>query len=186
MATEPSNQTTTQPPGLEERERAGDTATGLSINESAPAIARATARIDAAPEIVFRILSNVANWPSWQHSVSSVEIEGRVSSGATFRWKTGGSRIVSTVELFDPPHAIGWRGRTFGTRAIHAWRLAPEGSGTQVETEESFEGWLVSLLRPLMRRVLRRGVDTAIADLKHEAERQAARGESRESPTAAR
>jgi hypothetical protein len=38
-----------------------------------------------------------------------------------------------------------------------------------VETEESFEGWLVSLLRPLMRRVLRRGVDTAIADLKRKA-----------------
>jgi Polyketide cyclase / dehydrase and lipid transport len=110
MATEPSNSTTTQPPGLKERERA----TGLSINESAPAIARATARIEAAPEIVFRILSDVANWPSWQHSVSSVEIEGPVSSGATFRWKTGCSRIVSTVELFDPPHAIGWRGRTSG------------------------------------------------------------------------
>jgi hypothetical protein len=97
MVTEPSSPMRAQLPGLDRCERGA----GLPINESAPAIARATARIDAAPEIAFRILSIV------------------------------------------------WRGRAFGTRTIHVWRLAPDGSGTQVDTEESFEGWLVSLLRPM-------------------------------------
>src|ERR1700756_2442463 len=115
MVTEPSSPMTAQPPGLDRCERGAR----VFINESAPAIARASAHIDAGPEIVFRILSDVANWPSWQHGVSSVEIDGPVSLVATFRWSTGGSRTVSTVELFDPPNAIGWRGRTFGTRAIH-------------------------------------------------------------------
>ena len=164
MVTEPSSPMTAQPP-LDRRERGA----ALSINESGPAIARATARIDAGPEIVVRILFDVANWSSWQHGVSLAEIDRPVSLGATFRWKTCGSWIMSTVELFDPPSTIGWRGRTFGTRAIHVWRLVPDGSGMQVDTEESFEGWLVSLLTPLMRRFLRRRVDTAIADLEREA-----------------
>ena len=144
----------------------------LSINPFAPAITRASITIDAPADDVFAILSHVADWPSWQHNVSSVRVAGSVGLGTTFRWKSGGSRIVSTIELFDPPHAIGWRGRTLGIRAVHVWRFTQRGSATRVETEESFEGWLASALAPLMRRNLRRSVDAAVVDLKREAERR--------------
>ena len=85
MVTEPSSPMTAQPPGLDRCERGAR----VFINESAPAIARASARIDAGPEIVFRILSDVANWPSWQPGVSSVEIDGPVSLVATAASSTG-------------------------------------------------------------------------------------------------
>jgi uncharacterized protein YndB with AHSA1/START domain len=147
----------------------------LSINASAPAITRASVTIDAPADVVFAILSDVADWPSWQKSVSSVEVDGTVGLGTRFRWKSGGSRIVSTIELFEPPHAIGWRGRTLGIRAVHIWRFTPVGSATGVETEESFEGWLASALAPVMRRVLRQIVAAAVADLKREAERREAK-----------
>jgi uncharacterized membrane protein len=147
----------------------------LSINASASAITRANVTVDAPADAVFAILSDVADWPSWQNSVSSVEVDGTVGMGTTFRWKSGGSRIASTIELFEPPHAIGWRGRTLGIRAVHIWRFTPLGSATRVETEESFEGWLASALAPVIRRVLRQSVDTAVADLKREAERREAK-----------
>jgi uncharacterized membrane protein len=151
----------------------------LSINASAPAVTRVSATIDAPADTTFAILSDVADWPSWQRSVSSVEVDRTVGLGATFRWKSAGSRIVSTIELFEPPHAIGWRGRAVGMRAVHIWRFTPAGSATRVETEESFEGWLASALAQMMRRVLRRTVDAAVADLKREAERRQANARAR-------
>jgi uncharacterized membrane protein len=147
----------------------------LSINASAPAVTRANVTVDAPADAVFAILSDIADWPSWQKSVSSVEVDGTVGLGTTFRWKSGRSRIVSTIELFEPPHAIGWRGRTVGIRAVHIWRFTPVGSATGVETEESWEGSLASALAPVMRRVLRQSVDAAVADLKREAERREAK-----------
>ena len=86
--------------------------------------------------------------------------------------KSGGSWITSTIETFEPSQAIGWRGEATGTHAIHVWRLTADGGATRVETEESMDGWLVSLLRGPVRKILRRGVDSALHSLKTEAERR--------------
>jgi len=107
-----------------------------------------------------------------------VKADGPAAPRATFRWRSGGAGITSTVELFEPGVALGWSGRSVGTRVIHPWRFRPDGNGTLVDTEESMEGWLVSLLKRPMRRVLKQGVSSAIHALKAEAERrQAAQGE---------
>jgi uncharacterized membrane protein len=45
------------------------------------AITRANVTIDAPADAVFAILSDVADWPSWQNSVSSVEADGTVGEG---------------------------------------------------------------------------------------------------------
>ena len=135
----------------------------FTINEQAPAVARESERIEAAPDVVFSTLADLASWPTWQEAVSSVKADGPATPGSTFRWRSGGVGITSTVELFAPATALGWRGSSIGTRAIHVWRFRPEDEGTLVETEESMEGWLVSLLRGPMRKVLRQGVSSALA-----------------------
>jgi hypothetical protein len=148
----------------------------ITVNEKAPAVARESLRVEATPDVVFSTLADLASWPAWQEAVSSVKADGPASTGAVFRWRSGGVRITSTVELFAPPAALGWKGHSIGTRAIHVWRFRPEGEGTLVETEESMEGWLVSLIKGPMRKVLRQGVSSAITALKAEAERRQAAG----------
>ena len=143
----------------------------LAINAQAPAVARGSVLIDAPPDAVFALLADVVGWPAWQGPVSRVRADGPVQTGTRFRWKSGGTWITSTVETFEPARGIGWRGRAAGTRAIHVWRIAAEADGTRVETEESMEGWLVTLLRRPMRRVLERGISSVLPDLKAEAER---------------
>jgi hypothetical protein len=148
----------------------------ITVNEEAPAVARESLMVDATPDVVFATLADLASWPAWQKGVSRVAADGPTASGTVFRWRSGGVGITSTVELFAPPAAIGWKGRSIGTRAIHIWRLRPEGEGTLVETEESMEGWLVRLLKGPMRKVLRQGIGSAITALKAEAERRQTAG----------
>jgi hypothetical protein len=90
--------------------------------------------------------------------------------GLRFSWRAGGGNITSTVESFEPPLAVGWTGRSIGTRAVHIWRLAKEAAGTRVETEEWMEGWFPSLplFGPQARKSMRRAVSATVAEFKIE------------------
>ena len=57
-----------------------------------------------------------------------------------------------------------------GTRAVHDWRFEPSDSGTRVVTEESMEGWPVSLLRGFFEKTLDRSLDAWLTGLKAKAE----------------
>ena len=142
----------------------------LTPNKNAPALTSQELRVDAPPERVFALLADIEQWPRWQPSVTEATIRGQdaLSAGATFVWKSG-TRITSTVELFDSPRAIGWRGRAIGTRAIHVWHLDPDGTGTLVRTEESMEGPLPRLMPRMVRKMLENGVRETLDALAEEA-----------------
>jgi uncharacterized protein YndB with AHSA1/START domain len=138
----------------------------FDINPHAPAVARRQVVVDAPPERVWAILTDIDSWPEWQSSVSHAKLEGPLESGSTFRWKAGGVTIVSTLRVVDQPHRIAWAGRARGLRARHVWTLARRDGKTTVKTAESFEGTLVRLLRPLMQRTLQKGLDRGLYELK--------------------
>jgi len=106
------------------------------------------------------------------HGAAGTAFEGPLSSGTTFRWKAGRMRIASTLRKVTPPTHIGWEGKTLGVRALHAWHLYADDSGTIVNTAECFEGPLARLLRPFLQRTVDRSLDDGLADLKREAEAQ--------------
>src|SRR5690242_19239509 len=122
----------------------------MEIDQHAPATTRQERHVAAAPERVFALLSDVAAWPDWQDHVRSVEVTGALAVGTTFRWRSRGVTITSTVEVLERPRTIGWSGRAVGTRARHVWHLEPTADGgTLVRTEESMSGWLPRLLGPV-------------------------------------
>lgn len=145
----------------------------MQIDTNAPAVTRQEREIDAAPEVVFALLADVADWPRWQTDVSESEIVGAgpLEVGTSFRWKSGGASIVSTVETLTAPTTIGWSGRAIGTRAVHVWVLEPVAGGTRVRTEESMAGWSPRILGPLARRMLDKGVAATLDALEQEARR---------------
>ncbi|MGZ8840812.1 MAG: SRPBCC family protein [Candidatus Aminicenantales bacterium] len=140
------------------------------VNPDAPAIAEAEAFIQAPIEMVWDILTDFQNWPTWNKSVLKMRVDGPVMTGTTFEWLADGWRITSRLEEVDPPKRIAWSGATLGIRAMHVWDLAEEGQGTHVHTVESFEGLVPRLLRGFTRKKLAESLNKGMAAFKAEAE----------------
>jgi uncharacterized protein YndB with AHSA1/START domain len=127
-------------------EQADQLARSGKIQENAPVKASIEITVNASPERVWGLLTDVKNWPRWQHDITSAEISGPLESGTTFSWKTGGPAIQSRIALVQPGEQFGWTGKAYGARAIHLWKLKrlPDGH-TVVKTEESMNGFLLTL-----------------------------------------
>jgi uncharacterized protein YndB with AHSA1/START domain len=145
----------------------------VTIDESAPAVARAEIEIAASLDVVWSVLADVVGWPRWSAAVKRVEVADELAPGSTFRWKVGPGMITSTVRELDPPSVFGWTGRTFGVRALHVHRLEERDGRTSVTSEESWDGWPVRLFRARMHAMLQRSLDDGLAALKAEAEQRA-------------
>jgi hypothetical protein len=145
----------------------------VEIDASAPAVARSEIAIAAAAEVVWDVLVDVTDWPSWNRDVKAATLDGPIAEGTRFQWKAGPGTIKSTFQRVEPPRLIGWKGTTFGIRAIHVHRLEPRVDQTVVTSHESWDGLLVRLLRGKMASTLQNSLDSGLRYLKAEAQRRA-------------
>lgn len=142
----------------------------MDINSKAPATAQSELRIQAPLERVWRIQTDIDHWSEWNSNVQRAKLEGPLAPGSVFRWKSGGMSIVSTLEEVEPMRKLGWTGRALGVQAIHIWDFKREGDETVVTTRESFEGWWVSLLPGMTRKLLDGALREWLGSLKRRAE----------------
>lgn len=145
----------------------------MEINQAAPAVAMKEIVIAAAPETVWAIHTDINSWSNWHPEITAVELKGPLKPGSTFTWKSGPGSITSTLNVVEPFRRVAWTGKAMGTRAIHVWRLEPTGEDTRVVTEESMDGWPVSLLRGFFRKTLDRTLDAWLLALKTAVETRA-------------
>ncbi len=138
----------------------------MQINREAPATARKEIVIAAAPETVWAVHTDIDSWPSWHPDITRADLDGSLKPGSAFRWKSGPGSITSTLVVVEPPGRIAWIGTTLGTRAIHTWDLESTEDGTRVVTEESMEGWPVTVAKGFFRNTLDRTLDTWLTGLK--------------------
>ncbi|MCW3467120.1 SRPBCC family protein [Chitinophaga nivalis] len=143
----------------------------VTIHENAPAKTRLKINIQADPEKIWAIMSDVDHWSVWNTDIQDVKLNGAFQQGTTFDWKTGGLNIHSTLHTAKPYHQIGWSGTAFGAFAIHNWTFTPKGGYTEVTVEESMEGWLVELLPKKFQSVLEKKLHSWLQQLKKEAEK---------------
>lgn len=125
--------------------------------------------IEASPEVVWKVHTDINAWSQWQSSISSAHAVAPLAVGSTFEWKSGGLTIASTVETLEPNRRISWTGKALGTQAKHTWMLQPRNGGTLVSTEEWMAGWLVSLLKLFAPTFLEKSLDVWLHDLKNKA-----------------
>jgi uncharacterized protein YndB with AHSA1/START domain len=151
----------------------GSVAAELTIDERAPAIARAEVEIEADLDTVWDVLTAIDDWPSWNPDVKSASLSGAVAEGSKFRWKAGPGTLTSTIQRVDRPRFIGWTGTTLGIKGIHVWRFEPRNGTTFASTEESWDGLIVRLFRGPMQKTLKKATDAGLQHLKVEAERRA-------------
>ncbi|MBI4784040.1 MAG: SRPBCC family protein [Oscillatoriophycideae cyanobacterium NC_groundwater_1537_Pr4_S-0.65um_50_18] len=142
----------------------------MEINLKAPAIAQHQITINATSETIWQILTDINQWATWNPNISEARLEGALKPGSTFRWKSGGTAVLSTLQEIEPQRRLSWTGQVIGTRAIHVWMLEPQGDCVIVRTEESFEGWLVQLTKGMMQRMLDTSLQEWLKHLKQKAE----------------
>lgn len=142
----------------------------MKINQNAPVKQSNEIFIDATPEKVWSILTDIGNWPGWNQPVTKVKLEEPVSEGTTFVWKTNGTKISSKIHTFNKMSVLGWTGKTFGAKAIHNWYFTPALGGTVLRVEESMEGWLIGLMKNAMNQKLTDDMQSWLNELKVECE----------------
>jgi uncharacterized protein YndB with AHSA1/START domain len=111
-----------------------------SIDESATVVVRRETRIAAPVDLVWRLHTAVAAWPTWHTDVDTAELDGPLVPGATFTWSTHGLEVASTVYAVDAERRILWGGPAQGITGIHEWTFEADGDATIVRTAESWEG----------------------------------------------
>lgn len=142
----------------------------MQIDQDAPLCARNETMIQAPPDEVWSVLTDIEHWPEWQAGVSTAALEGELAAGATFRWKANGLGITSTIQNLEPGRCIGWTGDSLGMQAIHHFRLEPQNGGTRVTTEESISGWLARILKLFDPNYLDKSLAGSLQALKARAE----------------
>ena len=142
------------------------------IDRGAPVLGSSETEVDAAPELVWDVLTEIERWPAWNPDVRSVSMAGDLAEGSQFHWKAGPGTIRSTLERVERPGLISWSGRTFGIDARHVYVLEARNGKTFVRTEETYDGLVARLLRGRLQRTLDQALESGLRHLKAEAERR--------------
>lgn len=141
------------------------------INENAPVKAKESIQIDADPEKVWKILSDINNWDKWNSDIKYAKLNGELKAGTTFNWNNGGNKIKSTLHTVTPFKEIGWSGKAFGSFAIHNFTLSNVNGKTELLIEESMEGLLMRLFRGFMQNTLEDGINKWLTQIKEVVEK---------------
>ena len=133
-----------------------------------------TADINAAPDVVWGLLTDAAGMPGWNSTVTS--IEGDIARGQrlAIRVPISDRTFKPKVVAFDAPANMTWAdGQAPMFRGERVFRLEPRGDGTRFTMTETFSG----IMLPMIARSLPDFVpvfDAYAADLKAAAERAGA------------
>ncbi len=138
----------------------------IEVDSSANCFSKEEIVINSPVENVFKILSDINNWPAWQSSVTEAHINGSTEPGVEFKWKAGGLKIYSKLHTVNANSEIGWTGRIWWIKAVHNWYLSNENNETKVIVKESLNG----IGSSLMQKSLIRGMKKNLLELKNKAE----------------
>lgn len=142
----------------------------MEINPQAPLVTWKETFIQASPEAVWKIQTDINAWKEWQPDISKSQLDGTLTTGSVFRWTSGGFAITSTIQEVVPQQRIAWTGKALGSLVRHIWMFKSQNGGTLVITKESMEGWLITILKPLMPNFLDKALDVWLKNLKNKAE----------------
>ena len=163
------------------------TCRGRGIDPDAVLHHRTETFIKAPLRTVWRLQTDVENWPSWQEPVTSANRldHGPLRDGSRFRWTTPAPAtpttpattlvITSSVEQIRHNQCLRWTGPAIGEglridEGVHVWNFVKVRGGVVVRTEESWTGDQIEADPATAIRYLAPGLDAWLANLKTAAE----------------
>ncbi len=141
------------------------------IDRSAPVIVELTTAVDATPETLWALHTDVNAWPVWNAGIDKAHLPGDFAEGAVFDWETAGLSISSRVMEVRPLRRTVWGGPAHGIEGVHVWTIEPTNDGTTVTTLESWAGAPVEADPEGMRAALESSLLAWLEALKTAAER---------------
>jgi uncharacterized membrane protein len=130
--------------------------------------------IDAPPQLVWDVFSNVEAWPEWTASVTSLAglDDSTLAVGRRFAIKQPGmQKLTWTVTEIDPGSSWVWVQRSPGVNVIARHYVTPRpGGGTLVRQELDQGGWLGTLVGRLMLKKTKRFLELEARGLKARSE----------------
>lgn len=142
----------------------------MNPNKEAALYSKKEVIINSPINKVWKIQSDINNWPKWQKDISYSNLDGKLSVGTTFRWKALGMNIISQIQHVETENVIGWTGNSLGMHAVHYWYFKKIGNTTKVITEESLSGWFPQILKLFNQNFLNNSLVKSLNLLKHQAE----------------
>lgn len=143
----------------------------IPINQNAPVVTIKSIIIEAKPEKIWGILTDIGNWPRWNKNIDLSKIDGPLQPNAIFKWKSAGMMITSRLHTVAPFYSFGWTGKVFGAFAIHNWMIKAIENASEVTTSESVDGLLIKLLKKRMQKATDTTLENWLIFLKNECER---------------
>ncbi len=118
-----------------------------NIQQNAPVKASLEITVNASPERVWGLLTDIKSWPKWQHDITKANIFGPLQSGTEFAWSSGSTNIRSRIALVQTNEEFAWTGTAYKAKAIHVWKIQRLSSNNQtlVKTSESMDGFMLHL-----------------------------------------
>ena len=140
------------------------------VDRSAPALSEHQIDINAPRELVWRLHTDIAAWPTWQTDITDAALEQPLEPGVSFRWSTSGMTITSTVYAIDEGSRILWGGTVSSITGIHDWIFTNTANGVRVATTEPFSGGPVDPDSDAMQGLLDQSLISWLSKLKVAAE----------------
>lgn len=129
------------------------------------------AEIDAPASEVWAVLADVAQWPSWTPTMTSVEPDGPLAVGSKAKVKQPGQRIATyVVTALAAGRAFTWQATSPGVVLTADHAVEERTGGSAVTLGFSIGGALGPVLRPLLGKKIQGMLDTEVASLKRRVE----------------
>ncbi|WP_410586343.1 SRPBCC family protein [Amycolatopsis sp. lyj-23] len=142
----------------------------ITIDQTAPVIVRLSTVVDAPLERVWALHTDIDAWATWNTDVDQAQLDGPLRPGSSFRWKTHGLDIASTIQEVVPGERVVWGGPANGIDGVHVWTFTQTGDQVVVHTEESWSGAPVEAATAELGQALTDSLTAWLAALKARAE----------------
>ena len=133
--------------------------------------------IEADPDVVWAVTTDVARWPAWTPTVTDVRLAegGPFGLGSVARIKQPRQPEAEwTVTEYVPGERFTWETQRTGLRMEATHEIAVEGTGTSNRLRVEVAGVLAVLLWPALRLAVRRALLEENRGLKAECEKHSA------------
>ena len=140
------------------------------IDSDAPIRTRHEIDINAPLGLVWRLHTDVNNWPAWQTEITEAQLDGAFQPGNSFKWTSYGFTVVSTIYASAERARTLWGGPAAGITGVHEWVFSETPAGVHVTTQESWAGQPVEADITRMRTILDTSLAAWLKNLKAAAE----------------
>lgn len=126
----------------------------------------------ASPALVWRVWSDVSNWPQWNPDMNQSRLDGPLRRGATgmIDTKSGGKHDV-VVTHYEEGHSFELESTALpGTKMAIRATVTPSGSGSVISQGFEPRGLLAPIVGPMMSGQILKTFNAVLGALKEKVE----------------